>query len=91
MIVGGILLLIMMVPGSESSTPVEISPQTPEPLVTSPLGTVPPMLIWAVGIGLLVMAALVGMWMITSRKPKSVDLVGLEAEKAWQALKPGWI
>jgi hypothetical protein len=89
MIVGGIILLIMMVPGSESSPQVEMPPQTPEPLVTSPLGAVPPVLLWVVGIGLLVMTALVGMWMITSRKPKPVDLVGLEAEKAWQALKTG--
>ena len=90
MIVCGILLLIMMVPGSESSAPVEIPPQTPEPLVASPLGTVPPVLIWAVGIGLLVMTALVGTWIITtSRQPKPIDLVGLEAERAWQALKTG--
>ena len=89
-IVCGILLLIMMVPGSESSAPVEIPSQTPEPLVTSPLGTVPPVLLWAVGIGLLVTTALVGTWMIiTSQQPKPIDLVGLEAERAWQALKTG--
>lgn len=88
-IVGGILLLIMMVPGSQSSMPVEMPLQTPEPLATSPLGTVPPVLLWVVGIGLLVMTTLVGMWMITSRQPKPIDLVGLEAERAWQALKTG--
>ena len=89
LLVCGILLLIMMIPGSESSTQVEMPPQTPEPLVTSPLGAAPPVLLWVVGIGLLIMTALAGMWIITSRQPKPIDLVGLEAERAWQALKTG--
>ena len=82
LLVCGILLLIMMIPGSESSTQVEMPPQTPEPLVTSPLGAAPPVLLWVVGIGLLIMTALAGMLIITSRQPKPIDLVGLEAERA---------
>ena len=89
MIVCVILLLMMMVPASQNSTQVEMPPQTPEPLVTSPLGTVPSVLLWVVGIGLLVMTVLAGMWLITSRQPKPIDLVGQEAERAWQALKTG--
>ncbi|HEX2992497.1 MAG TPA: DUF4129 domain-containing protein, partial [Anaerolineales bacterium] len=43
-----------------------------------------------VGIALLVITGLVGMWIFTSsRQPRPIELVGLEAEKARQALKAG--
>lgn len=87
--VSGLIFLIMLFPYSSSTAPMEIPTPTPEPLVTSPLGTVPPLLLWLVGIGLLAISVLVGVWMISSRPPSPIDLVGLEAEKARQALKTG--
>lgn len=89
MIACGIVFLIMLVPGSKSSVAEAIPLPTPEPLVTSPLGEVPPILLWVVGIGLLVMTVAVAIWILSSRPPKPIDLVALEAEKAWQSLKTG--
>lgn len=86
-----LVFLIMLLPAS-SNAPIEISipTPTPKPVVTSPLGSVPPALLWLVGIGLLVISVWMGVWIFTSsRQPSSIDLVGLEAEKAWQALKTG--
>jgi len=61
------------------------------PLVTSPLGQVPLLLLWFVGIGLLIISSLLGVWIfsLSSNRATPIDLVGLEAEKAWQALKDG--
>jgi hypothetical protein len=88
--VGFLVFLIMLVPGSVSNTPLEIPITTPEPVVTSPLGSAPPSLIWLVGIALLVISVFVVMWTVTtSRQISPIDLVGLEAEKARQALKAG--
>jgi hypothetical protein len=55
------------------------------------LGAVPAWLLWLVGIGLLVSSILVGIWIFapSSRRETAIDLVGLEAEKAWQALING--
>jgi len=89
-VIGCLAFLIMLFPGSDSYTPVEIPIATPEPVVTSPLGSAPPALLWLVGIGLLVISVLVVMWIFTPSHPASpIDLVGLEAEKARQALKTG--
>jgi hypothetical protein len=91
LIVGGFVFLIMLLPKSESSVAIELPMPTPEPLVTSPLGATPPLLLWLVGIGLLVTGILIGVWIFTSsrRRATTIDLVGLEAEKAWQELKTG--
>jgi hypothetical protein len=90
LIVSGFIFLIMLLPSSENSIPLEMPLPTPEPSVTSPLGPVPPLLFWLVGIGLLVICILVGVWILTSsRRARPIDLVGFEAEKAWQALKIG--
>jgi hypothetical protein len=90
LVVSGVVFLIMLLPKSESSLAMEMPTPTPEPVATSPLGPVPPLLLWLVGIGLLVISILVGVWIFTSsRRERPIDLVGLEAEKAWQALKTG--
>jgi hypothetical protein len=90
-LLSGFVYLIMLFSDSGSSySPVEIPTPTPEPLVRSPLGSVPIPILWLIGIGLFVLSVLVGMWIFISFRPaRSIDLVGLEAEKAWQALKTG--
>ena len=61
-----------------------------QPVVTSPLGSAPPSLLWLVGIGLLIITVLVAMWMFTPvRQAGPLDLLGLEAERARQALISG--
>lgn len=86
----GVSFLIMMLPRSEISVPDELPLPTPEPPITSPLGPVPPSLLWLVGIGLLVLSLLAGVWIFRlSRQAKPITLIGFEAEKAWQALKTG--
>jgi hypothetical protein len=88
-IISGFIFLIMLLPSSGNSIPIEMPLPTPEPPVTAPLGSVPPLLLWLVGIGLLVISVGVGVWIALSRQSSPIDLVGLEAEKAWQALKTG--
>jgi hypothetical protein len=85
----GFIFLVMLIPSSESSIPAEIIQPTPEPPVTAPLGAVPPILLWVVGFILLAMTVLVAIWVMSSRTPRPMAMVGLEAEKAWQALKTG--
>jgi hypothetical protein len=88
--VGFFVFLIMFFPSADIDTPIEIPIPTPEPVVTSPLGSAPPLVLWLVGIGLLVISILVVVWIVTpSRQTSPIDLVGLEAEKARAALKTG--
>ena len=91
LVVGGFLFMIMLLPKSESSIPMELPVPTPEPLVTSPLGPVPPVLFWLVGFGLLITSSLIGFWIFRSgfSRVTTIDLVGIEAEKAWQELITG--
>lgn len=88
--IGCIVFLIMLIPGSTGSTPVEVPIPTSKPEATSPPGSAPPALIWLVGIGLLVISVLAVMWMFPpARRASSIDLVGLEAERARWALQTG--
>ena len=89
-VVGCIIFLSMLLPTADSFTPVGIPVSTPERVVTSPLGAAPPSLLWLVGIGLFVISVLVLVWIFKpSQQASPMDLVGLEAEKARQALKTG--
>lgn len=90
--IGCLLLMIMLFPGSNIDAPAEIPipTMTSQPVVTSPLGSAPPSLLWLVGIGLLIITVLVAMWMFTPvRQAGPPDLLGLEAERARQALISG--
>lgn len=90
MIAGSIIFLIMLLPKTQSELPMEMPVPTYTPPATSPLGPVPAVLLWLVGIGLLVSSILLGIWIFApSRRPTTIDLVGLEAEKARQALMAG--
>jgi hypothetical protein len=91
LILGVFVFMIMLLPKSESSTVVELPVSTPEPPVTAPLGPAPPLLLWLVGIGLLVTGVLIAVWIFRSpaNRATTIDIVGLEAEKAWQELKAG--
>ena len=87
-----LVFMIMLFPGSTIGTPAEIPipTMTSQPVVTSPLGSAPPSLLWLVGIGLLIITVLVAMWMFTPvRQAGPLDLLGLEAERARQALISG--
>jgi hypothetical protein len=90
-IIVGFIFLILLLPKSTAPVTVDFPTPTPQPLVTSPLGPVPPLLLWLVGIGLLVAGILIGSWIFNSasNRATAIDVVGLEAEKAWQALKIG--
>jgi hypothetical protein len=85
-----IFLAMWLLPKGQETLLVELPQPTPAPLATSPLGTPPPILLWLVGIVLLGSSLLLGARIfISSRKTTTIELVGLEAEKAWQALKSG--
>ena len=89
-VIGCLVFLLILFPRSESYTPVGFPVSTPGSMVTSPLESTPPSLLWLVGIGLFVISVLVLVWIFTPSHPASpIDLVGLEAEKARQALKSG--
>ena len=90
LVISGVLFLILLMPRGQEPAGLAMPLPTPEPQVTSPLGPVPPWLLWLVGIAMLLISILAGVWIYSmSRKPKTIDLVGLEAEKAWQELKIG--
>jgi hypothetical protein len=92
MVIGCLVFMLLLFPGSNSNVPIEIPipTLTPQPVVTSPLGSAPPFILWLVGIGLLVITVLVAVWVFRpSRQAHPLDLVGLEAERARQALLTG--
>jgi hypothetical protein len=91
LIVSSLVFLIMMLPSSEGSLMTALPVPSPEPLVRSPLGSVPPVLFWLIGLGFLAVGTLIGIWIFgsTSSRTSAIDVVGLEAEKAWQELKTG--
>ena len=62
LIAGSIIFLIMLLPKTEDTLPMELPLPTAIPPVTSPLGPVPAVLFWLVGIGLLVSSILLGIW-----------------------------
>ena len=89
-VVACIVFLSMLLPTSDSYIPAGITVSTPEPVITSPLEATPPSLLWLVGVGLFVISVLVLAWIFkSSQQASAMDLVGLEAEKARQALKTG--
>lgn len=91
LLVCGFLYLVFSLPNAGNLVSAPLPVPTPAPKATSPLGPVPPILYWLVGLGLLVAAGLVGIWIFGSAAhgPGTAELVGLEAEKARQALKTG--
>ncbi len=90
LISGSIIFLIMLLPKTQNTLLVEAPPPTEIPLVRSPLGPVPTLLFWLVGIVMLISSILLGIWIFApSRQTTTIDLLGLEAEKAWQALMTG--
>jgi len=91
LIVSGLIFLIMLLPRSEGSIVMEQPVPSPVPQVRSPLGPVPPLLFWVVGLGLLAAGILMGIWIFVSASSRAtaIDIVGLEAEKAWQELIAG--
>lgn len=90
LIAGSIIFLLMLLPKTEATLVTELPLPTPLPQVTSPLGPVPALLFWLVGIALLIGSILLGIWMFApAKQERTIDLVGLEAEKAWQALLTG--
>jgi hypothetical protein len=90
LIAANIIFLILLLPKTQSALSMELPLPTDAPLITSPLGPIPAVLFWLVGIALL-MSILLGVWIFTSssRRGTTIDLVGLEAENALQALKIG--
>jgi hypothetical protein len=90
LIVGSITFLIMLLPKTQNTLVMELPLPTQMPPVRSPLGPVPILLFWLVGIALLVGSILLGIWMFArSKQETTIERVGLEAEKAWQALMTG--
>jgi hypothetical protein len=91
MIIFSVVLIVFLLPKNRSAPVIEMPlPIDTPPPVTSPLGPVPPILPLFVGIGMLLISILLGIWIFLSRRrPTAVDLVVLEAEKARQELIEG--
>src|SRR5512138_310965 len=91
LVLGGFAWLIMLLK-TESAPVVQVVIPTSEPPVRAPLGAVPLPLLWLVGSVLLAAGVLIGIWIIGSRassRTRTLAIVGLEAEKAWQEIKTG--
>ena len=91
LIISSLVFLLLQLSNPESYMPMELPVPMPEPPVTTPLGTAPPLLLWLVGMGLLATGILIGVWLFTSspRRATTIDIVGLEAVNARQKLKTG--
>ncbi len=96
-LLGGLLVLVAllfiainMMPVVKVET-VTMPMVTETPPATAPLGPPPPLLIWLVGLGLAVCVALAAAWVFGARRkpPEGMNWLGLEAEKARQALLVG--
>lgn len=90
--IGCLVFMILLFSNSNIETRAEIPipTMTSQPVVTSPLGSAPPSLLWLVGIGLLIITVLVAVWMFTPvRRAHPLDLLGLEAERSRLALISG--
>lgn len=81
--------LIMMLNKSKSNFVAELHPPQ-SPIRTAPLGAVPPLVLWLVGM-LLLAACLFVIWRIARPKRQigTTDLIGQEAQGAWLALRSG--
>jgi hypothetical protein len=91
LLVSGFLYVLFSLPNTGNLVSAPLPVPTPEPIPTSPLGSVPPILFWLVGLGLLVAAILAAIWIfgLGAKRTRTMDAVGVEAEKARQALKTG--
>ncbi len=85
---GVVFLVLVFLPksvGPRSTVPLP----EPRPLPRSPLGPVPPLLVWLVGVGLFLAVVLLGMWMLRAQRSAAPELWELEAEQARQNLLAG--
>lgn len=85
---GTFLLALALLPKSQGTLQGE-PPAPPKPLVTAPLGPVPTVLIWAVGICLLCTIMLLGARMLAARRHPVSRSWMREVERARQALLAG--
>jgi hypothetical protein len=83
-----LVLVVALLPSSPGSSPAEPLP-LPKPLVTGPLGPVPPVLIWFVGLGLVSIVLYLGARMIAAKRRPVSRSWEVEVENARQALLAG--
>jgi hypothetical protein len=86
-----IMFFILLLPHKGTAQIEELPLETPIPLARSPLGSVPPILLWVAGILLLVILVLAGLWVFTTmiKEKCLMEKIKLEAEKAQRALLTG--
>jgi hypothetical protein len=90
LVAGSLTFLVMLLPMTQDPLVMELPLPAQAPQVRTPLGPVPILLFWLVGIALLMVSLLLAVWIFRpSRQETTIDLLGLEAEKARQALKTG--
>jgi len=88
------LLFLLFLILSSKAAPLSTLPlplPTPEPQVRTPLGPVPPLILWIAAMILTAAATLLGVWIYEtfSNQSSPLNLLALEAEKARQALLTG--
>ncbi|NLF52783.1 MAG: DUF4129 domain-containing protein [Leptolinea sp.] len=91
LIMSVVVIVVLMMPVSSSKPEVQVMLPTPKPLETAPLGPVPPVLIWIVGIALLATGITIVVWIYraSAKQGTAIDMVMREAEKARQDLLIG--
>ncbi len=85
---GLVFLVLVFLPKSEGPRNAVPLPE-PRPIVRSPLGPVPALLVWLVGVGLFLAVVLLGMRMLRAQRSAAPELWELEAEQARQNLLAG--
>jgi hypothetical protein len=84
---GLVFMILLLLPRSEAP-PAALPVPEPTPVLRSPLGPVPPLLLWLVGIGLFLAVVLVGYVILRTRPSSSLELWEL-AEQARDDLLAG--
>ncbi len=86
-----LLLILLTMPRGTGTHEMDMVLPTPKPIETAPLGPVPPLVLWLVGLALLILGIVITVWIVrsSSNQPSTIDLLGMEAEKAWQDLRLG--
>ena len=87
---GLLFLALLLLPRGGALVPPEMPMPTAMPAATLPLGSPPNGLVWLVGFALLASGLLLGLRVFGSPRPAAtLDLLGLEAQRARQALNSG--
>ncbi len=89
-VLGILFIAILLLPKTQTGAAPPVLPPTPAPRLQAPLGPVPPLLLWIVGIALGLAAVALGMGLVRMKSENTpASLLEIEVENARQAILTG--